>query len=120
MIAKGYGNRGPTIGQVFSISSEKRRLCISGNTTGTIVRSLSLIIQYLSHSREGVQAGMELVRAVRRSGPRPGCAARRRLGGRYPALQPKLKKLHDLAAANRPETPGSSGQRKGRRPTRGF
>ena len=82
------------IGQVFSIGSESQRMAYLATLQGNLNAFLSLVTQYLPYSREAVQAGLELVLRRKAIGAEALAAQRDAvLGGRYPALQPKLQEL---------------------------
>jgi tetratricopeptide (TPR) repeat protein/CHAT domain-containing protein len=82
------------IGQVFSIGSESRRMAYLRTLEVHLHAFLSLVLQYPSCCREREQAGLELV--LRRKAIGAEALAVQRdavLGGRYPALEPKMQEL---------------------------
>jgi hypothetical protein len=82
------------IGQVFSISNDSQRMAYLALLQSSLHAFLSLVVQYLSYSREAVQAGLDLILRRKAIGAEALAAQRDAvLGGRYPALQPKLQEL---------------------------
>ncbi|MFL5587294.1 MAG: tetratricopeptide repeat protein [Ktedonobacteraceae bacterium] len=85
--------------QIFSIGSERQRMAYLVTLQGRFEGFLSLILQHFSQSALAVQAGLDLV--LRRKAIGAEALAVQRdavLGGRYPALQPKLGELATLRA----------------------
>jgi tetratricopeptide (TPR) repeat protein len=85
------------IGQVFSLGSENQRMAYLRTLRGSFWGLMSLVLQYHSHSSTAVRAAFELVR--RRKGLGTAALAVQRdavLGGRYPALSPKLREWASL------------------------
>ena len=82
------------IGQIFSIGAESQRLAYLATLQGKLHAFLSLVTHYLPRSHRAVQAGLELVLRRKAIGAEALAAQRDAvLGGRYPALHPKLQEL---------------------------
>jgi CHAT domain-containing protein/tetratricopeptide (TPR) repeat protein len=82
------------IGQIFSIGSESQRMAYLATLQGTFHSFLSLVVQSLSHSGAAQQVGLDLVLRRKVIGAEALAAQRDAvLGGRYPALHPKLQEL---------------------------
>jgi CHAT domain-containing protein/tetratricopeptide (TPR) repeat protein len=85
------------IGQIFSIGSESQRMAYLATLQVNLYVFLSQVLQYLSDSREAVQAGLELVLRRKAIGAEVLAAQRDAvLGGRYPALESKLQEWMTL------------------------
>jgi CHAT domain-containing protein len=85
------------IGQVLAIGSERQRDAFLNKVVSKLHVFLSLVLQHLSDSRNAIQAVFELV--LRRKAVAAEAVAAQRdalLGGRYPALEPRLRDLADL------------------------
>jgi hypothetical protein len=85
------------IGQVFAIGSGRQRIVYLNTILGNLPGFLSLVLQHLSDSRDAIQAAFELV--VRRKAVVAEALATQRdalLGGRYTALEPRLRDLTAL------------------------
>jgi tetratricopeptide (TPR) repeat protein/CHAT domain-containing protein len=80
--------------QVFSIGSERQRMALLSFLQGDIDGLLSLVLQYLLHSREAVQTALDLVLRRKAIGAEVLAAQRDAiLGGRYPHLASQLQEL---------------------------
>ncbi len=88
-----------SIGQIFATASERQRMLYLATLRGYLDTFLSLVLLFPSHSSEAVQAGLDVV--LRRKAIAAEVLAAQRdalLGGRYPALVPKLRELAALRA----------------------
>jgi CHAT domain-containing protein len=84
------------IGQAFSLGAEQQRILLLETVQEDFHKFLSLVTQHLPTSASAVCAGLDLV--LRRKAITSEILATQRdvatmLGGRYPALQPKLREL---------------------------
>jgi Flp pilus assembly protein TadD len=80
------------IGQVFSIGSESQRAAFLNTVQGNLYRYLSLVLLHLGESPRAVRAALDLV--LRRKAIGADALAAQRdavLGGKYPALEPRLR-----------------------------
>lgn len=85
------------IGQLFSIGSESQRIVYLAKLQMYFDALLSLIVNRLSHSPEALRAGLDMVLRRKAIGVEALAAQRDAiLGGRYPALEPKLRELTAL------------------------
>jgi CHAT domain-containing protein/tetratricopeptide (TPR) repeat protein len=85
------------IGQVFSVGSESQRMAFLETFQGSIETFLSLVVQHLAHSSSAVRAAMDLVLRRKAVGAEALAAQRDAvLGGKYPALEAKLRELTTL------------------------
>jgi CHAT domain-containing protein len=85
------------IGQIFSISSERQRMVYLQTIQGNFEGFLTLVFQHLAASPSAVWRACDLV--LRRKALGAEALAMQRdavLGGRYPALAPKLLELTNL------------------------
>ncbi len=85
------------IGQVLSIGSERQIISFLTTQAGRFFRTLSLVLKYHYESPSGVCSALDLV--LRRKAITAEVRASQReavLGGRYPALEPKLRELAAL------------------------
>jgi CHAT domain-containing protein/tetratricopeptide (TPR) repeat protein len=85
------------IGQIFSIGSERQRTAYIDKVKGNFAAFLSLVSQYLSSPTVAVRAALDLV--LRRKAIEAEALAAQRdavLGGKYPALESKLRELSTL------------------------
>ena len=84
------------IGQILAIGSERQRAAFLNTEVARLYAFLSLVLQHLGDSPNAIHAAFELV--LRRKAVAAEAVATQRdalLGGKYPALQPRLL---DLAA----------------------
>jgi len=85
------------IGQILAIGSERQRLCYVDGFLGNLHAFLSLVLQHLSDSTPAVLAPFDLV--LRRKAIATEAMAAQRdaaLGGKYPALETKMRELAAL------------------------
>jgi tetratricopeptide (TPR) repeat protein len=85
-----------TIGQVLAIGSDRQRIAYLKGVLYRLYQSLSLVQQHLTDSPAAVRAALDLV--LRRKAVAAEALATQRdavLGGKYPALGPRL---HEVAA----------------------
>jgi tetratricopeptide (TPR) repeat protein/CHAT domain-containing protein len=93
--AAGIGDR--VIGQVFSISSESRRMAFLTTVRADLESFLSLVYQHFPDSPEAVRAALELSLRRKALGAEALRAQRDAvLGGRYPHLKGQLQQLTEL------------------------
>jgi len=84
------------IGQILAFGSERQRAAFLNTVLAKLHRFLSLVLQHLDDSPNAIHAAFELV--LRRKAVAAEAVATQRdavLGGKYPALEPRLR---DLAA----------------------
>ena len=84
------------IGQILAIGSERQRTAFLNTVVAKLHAFLSLVLQHLGDSPNAIHAAFELV--LRRKAVAAEAVATQRdalLGGKYPALEPRLR---DLAA----------------------
>src|SRR2546425_24382 len=87
------------IGQLFSIGSESQRMVYLAKLQMYFDAFLSLIVNRLSSPPEPLRAGLDMVLRRKAIGVEALAAQRDAiLGGRYPALEPKLRELTALRA----------------------
>ena len=82
------------IGQVLSIGSDRQRIASLQSLRHGFYVTLSLVLEHFDNSPAAVQAALDLV--LRRKAIAAEATAAQRdavLGGRYPALRPKLEEL---------------------------
>jgi CHAT domain-containing protein len=82
------------IGQVFSIGSERQRIAFLQTLRGRLSMTLSLVLEHFGESPAAVRAAFDLV--LRRKAIAAEATATQRdavLGGKYPALRPRLQEL---------------------------
>jgi CHAT domain-containing protein/tetratricopeptide (TPR) repeat protein len=85
------------IGQVLGISSDRQRIAYLETVVCNLHMFLSLVQQHLVGSPSAVRAALDLV--LRRKAIAAEAMAAQRdvvLGGKYPALEPRLRELADL------------------------
>ena len=85
------------IGQILAIGSERQRIAFLNTVLGNLYAFLSLVLQHLGDSPAAVHAALELV--LRRKAIAAEAVATQRdavLGGKYPALEPRLRELAAL------------------------
>jgi CHAT domain-containing protein len=85
------------IGQILSIGSEWQRMTFLGTLRARFNLTLSLVLEHLGESPAAVRAALDLV--LRRKAIAAEATVAQRdavLGGKYPALQPKLQELGAL------------------------
>ncbi len=83
------------IGQILAMGSERQRIAYLSTVQGSLYVLLSLVLEHLGYYPDAIRAAFELV--LRRKAVAAEAVATQRdvvLGGKYPALEPKL---HDLA-----------------------
>jgi len=86
-----------TLGQIFSIASDRQRLLFLKTLQGNQERFLSLVFRHLSHSPEAVRAAFDLVFGRKALGAEALAAQRDAvLGGRYPHLREAVEQLTQL------------------------
>jgi CHAT domain-containing protein len=82
------------IGQILAIGSERQRAAFLNTVLAKLHAFLSLVLQHLGDSPKAIHAALELV--LRRKAVAAEAVAAQRdavLGGKYPALEPKLHRL---------------------------
>jgi hypothetical protein len=85
------------IGQVFSIGSESQRATFLNTVQANLYRYLSLVMRHLGESPQAVRAALELVLRRKAIGAEALAAQRDAvLGGKYPALEPRLQEWATL------------------------
>jgi len=85
------------IGQILAIGSERQRAAFLNTGLVNLHAFLSLVLQHFSDSPDAIHAALELV--LRRKAVAAEALATQRdalLGGKYPALEPGLRKLAGL------------------------
>jgi len=86
-----------TINEIFATSSESDRLLYLEKIRGDLDLFLSLVIKYLSDSREAVQAAIDVVLKRKALTATAGAAQNQALlSGRYPHLETEFKQLRFL------------------------
>jgi CHAT domain-containing protein len=108
------------IGQILSIGSERQRIAFLLTKLSRLYETLSLVLEHLADSPAAIRVALDLV--LRRKAIAAEATAAQRdavLGGRYPALRPKLQELGALRMQIARATmagPGSEGpEARGRR-----
>ena len=84
------------IGQILVLGSDRQRIAYLSTLQGSLYAFLSLVLQHFGDSPNAIRAAFELV--LRRKAIAAEAVATQRdalLGGKYPALEPRLR---DLAA----------------------
>ncbi len=101
------------IGQIFSISSERRRTAFLDRVRGRMDAFLSLVLQHLREAPAAVRTAFDLVLRRKAIGAEALAAQRDAvLGGKYPALKPRLREwtaLRMQIARRTLEGPGPEG-----------
>jgi tetratricopeptide (TPR) repeat protein len=101
------------IGQILAIGSERQRAKFLNSVIAKLHAFLALVLQHLGGSPDAIHAALELV--LRRKAIAAEAVAAQRdavLGGKYPALEPKLRELATLRMQVARETlagPGPEG-----------
>lgn len=86
-----------TLGQVFSVCSERQRMAYLDTLATEFHRYLSLVFEHLADAPAAVLAALELVMRRKALGAEALSVQRDAvLGGHYPALEPKLRELSTL------------------------
>ncbi len=101
------------VGQILAVGSERQRIAFLNTVQENVYLFLSLVLQHFGDSPDAIHAAFELV--LRRKAVAAEAVAEQRdavLGGRYPALEPKLRELAALRmqiARKRLAGPGPEG-----------
>jgi tetratricopeptide (TPR) repeat protein len=85
------------VGQILAIGSERQRIAYLNRVVGSLHGFLSLVLHHLSDSPAAVRAALDLV--LRRKAIAAEAMGTQRdavLGGKYPALEPRLRELAAL------------------------
>src|SRR5262249_17363197 len=85
------------IGQVLAIGSDRQRIACINMNIGHLYGFLSLVQEYHSNTPAAIRAALDLV-LLRKAIAAEATATQRDvvLGGKYPALEPKLRELAAL------------------------